>query len=76
MSPNAIQIGQELTGSSGASAPTASFTSNRYADPGNSNFYYQGADAYTGTPASPPYDYWYILPSQSTTGGEFRTYCC
>jgi|GEM_PF-526012 len=74
MVPNAILIGQELAGTSGASAPIAYFTNNWYYD-SNWNFYYQGYEGGV-TSQNPPSAWWDTDPHNSSSGGVFQTSCC
>lgn len=76
MTPNDIDIGQELSGYGGPSAPRAYFTGSQWEDY-NGNFNYQTLDGslYYN---NPPYVGWSSghKPSQSTTGGQLWTNCC
>jgi hypothetical protein len=69
-----INIGQELAGTSGASAPTAYFTDNWYYD-SNLNFDYQSYEGAV-TSNNPPHAAWDTNPAYSLTGGVFKTWCC
>jgi len=79
MSANGITIGQELYGSSGASAAHSAFTFNAYATTWftNGTFYgyFQSTDGSVST-GSPPYDSWVVHPASSGSGGNFSTWCC
>jgi hypothetical protein len=74
MSPNDITIGQELFGSSGASAPTAHFINNQYINTSNVSIY-QYLNGSLSTP-NPPYGGWTTQPRYSSTGGNMYTDCC
>ena len=78
MAANAVQIGEELTGSSGASSPAIHFRYNYYL--ANGLWYPQGEGALgpSGvTYSNPPQAQW-IPPGQvgGSTGGDFETTCC
>jgi len=81
MTGNDIQIGQELAGTTGASANYANFTINVWYGYYDGSFHYQtnsGQDlnlAY-GSTSNPPYGGWDVIPQNSTTGGQFTTNCC
>jgi hypothetical protein len=68
--PDAIDVGEELGGSSGASAPVTTFYYNEWRN-ASGNYVYQTA---TGTPTSenPPYANWTVFPSNSSTGGVWH----
>lgn len=72
--PDDINIGQELAGTSGASAPTANFTDNEWVGT-NGVANYQTLNADTPSPNAPVSDSWVTLPSHSSTGGDFTTKC-
>jgi hypothetical protein len=76
MSPNDINIGQELYGTNGALAPNADLIDNAYIDTSN-NFYYQTTMG-NRTEDGPPYAWWAIYPTppNSSTGGDLVTACC
>ncbi len=76
MEPSTIQIGSELVGTTSAYAEGAHWTDNMYIESGS--YYYQTSD----TPAlvspqqgSPEHASWSVLPSNSSTGGDFYSYC-
>ncbi len=80
MTANRPQIGQELAGTSGASAPNVLFEDNGYETTAN-HFVYQtnGSDNYpyeffdlTG----PEHASWFVPPEDSSTGGILETSCC
>jgi hypothetical protein len=71
--PTDIQIGQELAGTSGASASNAYFSDNYYVD-NMRNFVAETLDG-SITYKPPPYDYWLVYPHNSSSGGIFVTYC-
>jgi hypothetical protein len=78
MTQDSIEIGQETTARTLASAPQASFTQNQWKDQngwhpqqvpnGGGNSYY--------SIDSPPSGGWYQYPSDSSTGGNWLTSCC
>lgn len=74
MTPGDILIGQELAGSSGASAPRAYYTDNQWIDTGNHYDYQASLGSYHGD--NPPYVGWTTLPTKSSTGGVLWTNCC
>ncbi len=74
MTPDDINIGQELQGTNGASAPTAHFTFNYWVDT-NGIAHYQTLNPSTPTPDAPVHDDLVTPPSQSSTGGDFDTWC-
>lgn len=74
MTPNDINIGEELSGYSGASAPTAYYIDNYWISTSNVG-HYQTANG-TITQYKPPYGGWTTYPSQSSTGGTLNTHCC
>jgi hypothetical protein len=74
MSPKDIEVGAELAGTSGASAPVAHFTVNTWTGTDGS-FHYQTSNG-TVTQDLPPSASWRVLPSQSSSGGDLVTSCC
>ncbi len=72
MDSNTIQIGSELAGSAGASAPKNHYKTNYWRD-SNGNWQPEKYGGYNLN--SPPYGYWNIVPSPSSTG-DWVTYCC
>jgi hypothetical protein len=74
MTPNDINIGQELYGTIGASAPTAHYIYNQWIDTSNVSHYQTANGSITSD--SPPYAGWTTWPSSSSTGGNMYTYCC
>lgn len=76
MSPTDIVIGEELNGgSSGASSPLTGWNYNQWIDSGFV-YHYQTADGSMVGPNNPPYGQWGVLPSQSSTGGQWQAWCC
>ena len=77
-SPNRIDIGQELIGTSGAQSPDTRWTDNRWVhfDGANYHFFYQARDGDFDIINNPPYAGWITPPSQSSTGGEWFATCC
>jgi hypothetical protein len=77
-----IIIGQELAGSSGASAGTANFTRNIWAvqalDAGYTFWYNAETAAGSVTSAAPPTASWTAAPGSpgAPEGGQFTTRCC
>ncbi len=74
MQPNVATIGMEVGGSSGASAPQATFTGNWHSDP----FF---AGAWVNSPGSqrvetPVKASWTVNPTVQTEGGTWVTSCC
>jgi hypothetical protein len=79
VSPNDIVIGQELAGSSGASAPVSFFSDNQWLDSNDAPHYQTyGSDTtpYPLTSDNPPYASWFIHPQNSSTGGSLQASCC
>lgn len=76
MQADFIEIGAELAGASGASAPTADFTYNQWRDSSAYNWHYQTGNGLTPKVNNPPYGGWAVPPSGSSTGGDWYTYCC
>jgi hypothetical protein len=78
MVPAHIELGQELQGTSGASAPTASFQFNGYyigpADKLAFDYFTRGQD-YSEI-SRPPYGRWVAVPDSQNSGGEWITSCC
>jgi hypothetical protein len=75
MQPNIATIGTELGGSSGASAPPATFTENWHPD----HFFAGAWVTVTGSPQvqTPPLQgSWTVNPSVQTEGGTWTTSCC
>jgi hypothetical protein len=76
-----IDIGQELWGTNGNSAPAANFTRNIWAVQllGPEYVFWYNAQHTEGgvTSDSPPHGAWIIDPAVGTPeGGEFQTQCC
>ena len=74
MQPNVATIGMEMGGSSGASAPQATFTGNWHSSP-------SFAGAWVTNPGSPNVQApvkasWTVNPSVATEGGTWVTSCC
>ncbi len=82
MNGNRIDIGQELAGTKGASAGSATFTRNIFAvQPLGSDFvfwYNRQTDKGSVTSANPPIGSWTIDPAAPAApeGGQFTTRCC
>jgi len=77
MAVNDINIGQELAGSSGSTAPTAYFTNNIWIDrSGNSHYQYQDGNGIQQQGGPPPHLVVAVPPRLSPTGGSMYTYCC
>lgn len=78
MVPNDINIGEELYGSSGASASTALWAYNQYRPTGTYNFRYQHVLGHPGTNEvnNPPWSGWSqnVNPTNSSYGGNW--YAC
>jgi hypothetical protein len=74
MSPSAILTGQELVGTSGASAPRAYFINNTWIGTDGVYHYWGSNGGIYG--ANPPSAGWSTLPSNSSTGGVLWTNCC
>ncbi len=75
MSPDDIQIGQELLGTGGASASRADFSNNYWQGSINGGWNLQGYGNGPGVsdPNPPPYAAWVNPPY---TSNDFYTYCC
>ncbi|GHO90168.1 hypothetical protein KSF_002160 [Reticulibacter mediterranei] len=82
MTAHKIRIGQELHGSSGASAEQAIFTHNFFAvhpiTSNNVSFTYkiQTQAGMSVLDNNPPYPHWDTNPSITSNGGTFSTRCC
>jgi hypothetical protein len=76
MTPGDINIGSELYGTAGASAPTAHFIYNIWIDTSGVSHYQSvnGTLKYLNGP--PPYRGWTTPPIYSSSGGDLYTYCC
>jgi len=75
MQPNVATIGMELAGTSGASAPAATFTENWHPD----HFFAGAWVTIIGSPQvqNPPVQgSWTVNPSVPTEGGTWTTSCC
>lgn len=76
MSADAQHIGQELSGSpAGAYMGSNYLINNRWID-SSLNHYYQSSNGTAPTPSNPPYGNWAVLPSNSSTGGQWSNSCC
>lgn len=75
MTPDDIEIGQELQGTHGASSGSANFVANQYVSTRDNNLHYQTNNGSPGTNPGPITSYWVVPPSQSSTGGDFLTKC-
>jgi len=68
MSPASIQTGEELE-NSGAASPSTLFIDNRWQNLPRHNWTYQGVNGTNNLSDDPPYAYWDLPPSESSTGG-------
>lgn len=78
MTPNYIQIGQELYGTNSANAPTASYEQNSWDATNGTGWHYQTNNGNfnglnSGAPYNPPWSGWRTQPSSSSTGGLWYT---
>ena len=71
--PHDIQIGQELFGTGGASAPDAYFIGNRQLIKNSSWAYQHNRNGSPLNNPGPTTSYWYVYPDQDSTGGLFVT---
>ncbi len=76
MTADDINIGQELYGTGGASAPTAHFTYNYWIDTSGAYHFQTGWSSSGIHVYNPPYGGWTTYPSPSGTGGNWHTSCC
>lgn len=74
MSPTDVVIGQELFGTSGASAPTANFVDNEYINTSGGGVYFTTAP--NPQQSSPVHAVWAVKPASGNSGGKLQTYCC
>ncbi len=72
-SPNDINIGQEVGGTSGSSASTATWNDNQWRNSSGTYHYQTSSGSIIAN--NPPYAGWYSMPS-SGYGGDFYAYCC
>ncbi len=63
MSGDRVQIGEELQGTTGASAPTARYFNNVYIDTSNNYYVENSTGGYSVVSDNPPYASWAIVPS-------------
>jgi hypothetical protein len=75
ISPDHIQIGQELAGSNGANAPKALYSQNEYEAAGRNYFSYQFQDG-SGSGKNPPWAGWDQNHRPSNSGGGGTWYTC
>lgn len=73
MSPNFIQVGMRLSGSSGATADPAYFSNNSYYFGGNWYAQTNPGNPASGFVSTPPYGAWYQTPSTGQPGGVWLT---
>jgi Concanavalin A-like lectin/glucanases superfamily len=74
MTINRTDIGMELSGTSGASAPKTAWGNNQYIQTdGTAVYQTTGPDAITD---DPPFGWWYIKPGGAILGGKFLANCC
>ena len=78
MYPQDEQMGQELGGTGGVTAPSTDFTNNEWAD-NLDNYYYQTKAGCSHTPNhcfayDPPYTNWYSTPNCCNNGGDFQVW--
>ena len=76
MQPNAISIGEELTGTGGAYAPQPYWTNNRWVDTALFGYYQNRWEDYRIV-MNPPYAGWGINqgPPQTSNGGTWYADC-
>ena len=78
MAPDEIIIGQEIAGSSGASAPVADFTHNVWFASSGSHYQSNSGSGFHPSPAGAPNKGVIAEPpaGDSNAGGDIETYCC
>jgi len=73
MSPNFIQIGMRLSGSSGATSGQAAFTNSCYIQGGTCYPQTNPGNPANGYVSNPPYGYWSPQPAPGNSGGQWTT---
>ena len=77
LQPNEVQIGEELAGTNGGSAPRTYWTYNQWID-NNGVGQYQNNNGHPVAQASgnPPTADWLVYPANSSNGGTWYADCC